>query len=115
MMKSNNSFEIQSQIWQTVLLNQENVKNLKTWEKEMKEKETEFQKNQPPENQVCQINLGEANLRYLFYYHRNHQFDRTLKSFNNLQKNLFRSLSMARMTTKNLKNKTRKKREDKTR
>lgn len=54
---NNNSFEIQNQIRQTVLLSQENVKNLKTWEKEMKEKETEYQKNQPPENQVCQTKL----------------------------------------------------------
>lgn len=43
-MQSNSVFEIQNQIKQSVISNQEAVKELKKWEEETKQKEQEFQK-----------------------------------------------------------------------
>lgn len=41
---NNKSFEIQNQIRQTAVQTHENIKNLKKWEDEMKEKELETKK-----------------------------------------------------------------------
>lgn len=44
-MQNNSAFEIQNQIKQSVIINQEAIKELKKWEGETKQKEQEFQKH----------------------------------------------------------------------
>lgn len=53
-MINNNSFEIQNQIRQTALQNHENMKDLKTWEIEMKDKEQKLLKQKEEQQSIDQ-------------------------------------------------------------
>lgn len=53
-MMNNNSFEIQNQIRQTALQNHENLKDLKTWETEMKDKEQKLLKQKEEQQSSAQ-------------------------------------------------------------
>jgi tRNA U34 5-carboxymethylaminomethyl modifying enzyme MnmG/GidA len=57
MMRNNESFEIQNQIRQTVMLNQENIRDLKNWETEMKIKESELLKQKELQFPEIQVNI----------------------------------------------------------
>lgn len=53
-MINNSSFEIQNQIRQTALQNHENMKDLKTWEIEMKDKEQKLLKQKEEQQSIDQ-------------------------------------------------------------
>lgn len=57
-MMNNKAFEIQNSIRQTAIQAQENLKNLKQWEKEMKEKEImEMKKHREQLNEQNQVRI----------------------------------------------------------
>ena len=69
-MQNNSAFEIQNQIKQSVIINQEAIKELKKWEKEQKEQEFQKQKENLQSSSEDKVSFW-----FLWYFNYNFSWD----------------------------------------